>query len=336
MIALVASTRVSSFQTSTQLSRATIPPRNLLITPWNSHQSSSSSSSSMNPGKILAVSFLLTSVSCFHSMTADCESKAKNSPNNNEFPTVYQYKICPFCNRVKAYLDFLNIPYKTIEVNPLTKSELKFSKDYKKVPIVVFPQETLENNSGDDNSTRIINDSKQIIDYITEVYLVKNPESPIDPKKFIPEDTEEWNEWSEKKLAVLLYPNITRSFEESFECFNYSESVEEWNLFERKMVHWVGAFAMSFANKKIKKKYNIVNEREDLLKVLLDWTNAIGDSSFLHGEEISLPDLLVFGVLRSIEGCNTFSDIMKSNEKLSEWYQRVQSQITSHDLNRRA
>jgi Glutaredoxin len=51
---------------------------------------------------------------------------------------VYQYKICPFCNKLKAVMDYLGVPYQTTEVNPLTKKEIKFSKDYKKVTTVLF------------------------------------------------------------------------------------------------------------------------------------------------------------------------------------------------------
>ncbi|CAN0539590.1 unnamed protein product, partial [Scytosiphon promiscuus] len=29
---------------------------------------------------------------------------------------VYQYKICPFCNKLKAVMDYLGIPYKVTEV----------------------------------------------------------------------------------------------------------------------------------------------------------------------------------------------------------------------------
>lgn len=39
---------------------------------------------------------------------------------------LYQYAICPFCNRVKALLDYARIEYSTIEVNPLTKAEIKW------------------------------------------------------------------------------------------------------------------------------------------------------------------------------------------------------------------
>lgn len=51
--------------------------------------------------------------------------------------TLYQYDVCPFCNKVKAMLDFHAIPYDVVEVNPLFKSELAFS-EYKKVPVLVI------------------------------------------------------------------------------------------------------------------------------------------------------------------------------------------------------
>ena len=53
---------------------------------------------------------------------------------------LYQYQICPFCNKVKALLDYTRTPYESIEVNPLTKSEIKenLGSDYTKVPIAVI------------------------------------------------------------------------------------------------------------------------------------------------------------------------------------------------------
>ena len=50
--------------------------------------------------------------------------------------TLYQYQNCPFCCKVRAFLDFYGIPYKVIEVNPVMRQQLKFS-EYKKVPILI-------------------------------------------------------------------------------------------------------------------------------------------------------------------------------------------------------
>ena len=67
---------------------------------------------------------------------------------------LYQYKICPFCNSVKALLHHQNIPYSSVEVNPLTKSQLGWSKEYKKVPVAVF------------QDGEVVNDSAQIMDAV--------------------------------------------------------------------------------------------------------------------------------------------------------------------------
>ena len=50
--------------------------------------------------------------------------------------TLYQYKTCPFCCKTRAFLDYYGFEYKSVEVNPLTRKEIKFSK-YKKVPFII-------------------------------------------------------------------------------------------------------------------------------------------------------------------------------------------------------
>ena len=50
-----------------------------------------------------------------------CAASASRAPLDI---TLYKYKTCPFCNRVKAVLDFLDLPYTEVEVNPLTKGQL--------------------------------------------------------------------------------------------------------------------------------------------------------------------------------------------------------------------
>ena len=37
---------------------------------------------------------------------------------------LYQFTLCPFCNKVRAALDLKGVKYKMIEVNPRTKVEL--------------------------------------------------------------------------------------------------------------------------------------------------------------------------------------------------------------------
>jgi hypothetical protein len=56
----------------------------------------------------------------------------------------------------------LKVPYKTVEVNPITKSEISFSKEHKKVPIMSI-------------DGKIVVDSKLIIETL-EYELSKDPQ----------------------------------------------------------------------------------------------------------------------------------------------------------------
>ena len=70
---------------------------------------------------------------------------------------LYQFELCPYCHKVKAALDLKGIPYNKIEVNPMTKEELKglgpAPAGRRKVPVVEF------------NGT-VIRDSSEIIRWL--------------------------------------------------------------------------------------------------------------------------------------------------------------------------
>lgn len=89
---------------------------------------------------VTAGSCLLFGIS-FHS-TAYCNEKCPRdddlSSGISNLPklTLYQYQSCPFCSKARAYLDHYRIPYAIVEVNPLFKREMKFSK-YRNVPFLV-------------------------------------------------------------------------------------------------------------------------------------------------------------------------------------------------------
>jgi glutaredoxin len=50
--------------------------------------------------------------------------------------TLYQFQTCPFCCKLRSVLDYYGFSYDVIEVNSVTKKQIKWS-DYKKVPILV-------------------------------------------------------------------------------------------------------------------------------------------------------------------------------------------------------
>ncbi|CAF0829237.1 unnamed protein product [Didymodactylos carnosus] len=65
-----------------------------------------------------------------------------------EFPyklTLYQYITCPFCCKIRAYLNYNRIPYDVVEVSSVLGREVKWS-NYQKVPIVVVENEQIQLN----------------------------------------------------------------------------------------------------------------------------------------------------------------------------------------------
>ena len=65
--------------------------------------------------------------------------------------TLYQYQNCPFCGKVRAFLDYHGIKYNKVEVSPLWKGEISFSK-YKKVPIVIADDKQVRHSAGGYNA----------------------------------------------------------------------------------------------------------------------------------------------------------------------------------------
>ncbi|KAI1289210.1 Prostaglandin E synthase 2 [Halotydeus destructor] len=54
---------------------------------------------------------------------------------------LFQYQTCPFCCKVRAFLDYYGIPYDVIEVNPVLRQQVSFT-EYKKVPMLIISKET--------------------------------------------------------------------------------------------------------------------------------------------------------------------------------------------------
>ncbi|KAJ6340250.1 hypothetical protein OIU77_008080 [Salix suchowensis] len=68
-------------------------------------------------------------------------SHKKSSPRSHHRPSSCLRKLFFI-----TYLDYYDIPYKVVEVNPISKKEIKWS-DYKKVPILLVDGEQLVDSS---------------------------------------------------------------------------------------------------------------------------------------------------------------------------------------------
>mmetsp|Transcript_8761 Transcript_8761/g.12401 ORF Transcript_8761/g.12401 Transcript_8761/m.12401 type:complete len:284 (+) Transcript_8761:79-930(+) len=242
--------------------------------------------------------------------------------------TLWQYKICPFCNKVKSLLAYADVDHNVIEVNPLTKSELKpWSGDYKKVPIAVLNDEQL---NGSDKILDTLLENEQVISNLEEKW--KNTEQTMTMSDFRSNDAEKWMKYATDDLASLLYPNICRSLNDSFLAFSYVKNVDTFSPVQRITIRGAGSLAMYLAASKIKSKRGITDEREALNKVLSVWEEeglSSGKKEFQSGTQApNMGDIAVFGTLRSVEGLPAHKEVIEERGGVvKDWYERMSGQL---------
>ncbi|KAG9354635.1 hypothetical protein JZ751_001348 [Albula glossodonta] len=270
--------------------------------------------------------------------------------------TLYQYKTCPFCSKVRAFLDYHGLPYEIVEVNPVMRQEIKWSK-YRKVPILMVDETVQLNDSSVIISTlktvlvskgktvseillcypemKSTNDSgKEILEYNNKYWLMLSgsEEQQLYPEKDLRKEEMTWRKWADDWLVHLISPNVYRTPAESLASFDYIVREGKFGTFEGFFAKYVGAFAMFIISKRLKARHNLQDDvRQDLYKAVNDWVSAIGKKrKFMGGEQPNLADLAVFGVLRVMEGLESFDDMME-NTKVKNWYRRMEKAIQQHE-----
>ncbi|XP_075656118.1 uncharacterized protein LOC142626205 [Castanea sativa] len=218
---------------------------------------------------------------------------------------LYQYEACPFCNKVKAFLDYYKIPYGVVEVNPINKKEIKWS-DYKKVPILKVDGEQMVDSS----------------DIIDKLFQKLHPDNPVANG----DEETKWRGWVDNHLVHVLSPNIYRTTSEAIESFDYITTHGNFSFTERIIAKYAGAAAMYFVAKNLKKKHNITNERAALYEAAETWVDALKGRKFLGGSNPNLADLAVFGVLRPIRHLKSGKDMVQ-HTRIGDWYTGMESVV---------
>eukprot|EP01013_Petalomonas_cantuscygni_P016523 TRINITY_DN33529_c0_g1_i1.p1 TRINITY_DN33529_c0_g1~~TRINITY_DN33529_c0_g1_i1.p1 ORF type:complete len:273 (-),score=46.33 TRINITY_DN33529_c0_g1_i1:101-919(-) len=246
-------------------------------------------------------------------------------PTGSNVLTLYRYQICPFCSKVETLLRYHSLPFDAVEVNPLGKPELKWSQEYRKVPIAVFGDGT------------VVPDSNRIIDH-----LLTDTSSPLAGRvkpEFYDAEAQQWRQWADSSLAPIVYPNITRSVGEARETLEYTRTA--FPPMQSFLIRHVGSLGMAMAHSKILKKYNITagGEREALWGRLDSWAQelAMRGTPFAGGSDPSLADIVVFGVIATTRGLPLYHEISEGAPEeqlppghvvaLRTWLQRMNALV---------
>jgi microsomal prostaglandin-E synthase 2 len=270
---------------------------------------------------------------------------------------LYQYQACPYCSKVRSFLDYYGLSYEVVEVNSVTRSQLKFAKGYRKVPVMttaktednlvessqiisvlksylILPKRSFDEVLEYYPKHETIENGKPVVSYPNKFFIMREEQqlSPVEMQAA--REEREWREWVDEKFIHIISPNVYRSFGESLETFRYFDKIGEWErnfpMWERYMAIYLGATAMYFISKRLKKRHGITNEREAMLTAFKEFLSAKGpDRVFLGGDEPNLADLALHGAITSFLGTTTFQELKEQCE-IGKWFYAVDKAVTEH------
>lgn len=274
--------------------------------------------------------------------------------------TLFQYEPCPFCKKVRAFLDFAGVSYDIVEVNPVSKKQVGWST-YKKVPTVVVKVKEGYQQLNDSTmiisalASHLIDQDQSLLDIIkfypiveyseedgakrseimNRYFLMFGDQEPVDRTKESIVEERRWRKWSDDVLMHTLSPNIYRTWDESLEAFKMFDKNGDWarifSSWERQLVIYVGAAAMYMIGKRLKKRHHLLEDvRQSLYQEVNFFLKTVRSKGtpFMGGQLPNLADLAVYGCISSIDGSQSFDDLM-SHSNVAPWYNRMQAVIDS-------
>eukprot|EP01083_Nonionella_stella_P072134 194280_1 len=233
-----------------------------------------------------------------------CFSAAATMPSKKNLDiTLYQFESCPFCTKVRTYMDFHKMPYKIKYVIPMPhkiKHDLKsFGLKSTKVPTI------LVDGSEISDSTKIIDDLEK-----------RRFSDSVQPKS-----ESEWRKWSDEHLVKLLPVNVYGNLIESFQMAQFIASTCPNLSVGMKLVFRTIVPIFLYRAHQKKKTTLKGTPRQALYEECEKWMKQF-DGKFFGGEKPNLADLSVFGYLKAIEKTYASRDIL-ANTSIAAWYKRM-------------
>ncbi|KAH8340403.1 hypothetical protein KR074_012204 [Drosophila pseudoananassae] len=272
---------------------------------------------------------------------------------------LFQFQTCPFCCKVRAFLDYMGISYSVVEVDAVLRQDIRWSS-VKKVPMVLIRQQDGRYVQMVDSSAIISliatylqdkhtdigdlaqfyphisffdDDGKKKQDILNKYFLMYGEHTPKGVTREIEEVDRKWRTWADDTLVHLISPNCYQTMGESLETFEWFSKAGEWDVhfpkWERDLMVYCGATAMWAIAKILKRRHALTDDvRSHMYDALDQWTAELKkrNTKFMGGKQPSLADLSVFGVLSSMEGCQTFKDCLQ-NTNIGKWFYDVKALV---------
>jgi hypothetical protein len=89
-------------------------------------------------------------------------------------------------------------------------------------------------------------------DNIVQGLLTANP--TFDTAEFNGPDAKRWRDFCNDELAPLLYPNMSGTWKDSYQSFDYIKQQSQFSSLQKLAIQAVGSFAMYVAATNVKSK----------------------------------------------------------------------------------
>jgi microsomal prostaglandin-E synthase 2 len=230
--------------------------------------------------------------------------------------TLYQFTLCPFCNKVRAALDLTGVAYDKVEVSPRNKKELPpLPEDApKKVPVLLI-----------DNKT--IYDSTTILEYICE-----RPTSGLALKlddEAAQQQSREYEEWIDENFIQALPTVIYGTQGEAAQAAKVIARESKYSPLKALSVRLVGSFIMRRVAKRILAKAGRSDGHAWVEANLDQFEEWLGDKTFLVGEQPSMADAAMHGALNCVREFPIFEKCMR-RARVAQWFKHVEALRTAH------
>jgi len=230
--------------------------------------------------------------------------------------TLYQFELCPYCQKVRAGLDLNGLLYRQVEVNPMNKKELPAlpAGAPRKVPVLEI-------------DGRLLWDSTEILAYLEAHFA--------GPVRFLPEaaeartKTQEVESWVDDALTFALPTVISGTWGEAVKAAQVTARTSNFGFFQNAMVRAGGSLVMHEVSKRILKKRGHTDGRRWLAGELDQFEAWLGEQPFVCGDALSLGDVATHGALTCIKEFPAFDEMML-RPRLAAWYRRVAAVRAEH------
>ncbi|MBT4059583.1 MAG: hypothetical protein HOE69_04675 [Euryarchaeota archaeon] len=237
--------------------------------------------------------------------TSGVQEKKVHEQVIDGIPTLYAFESCPFCWKVRALLTWKGVEYRQVEVDPMKKTELKWS-EWNAVPVFV-----------DGDGTQV-NDSNDILHYINSHF----EGGEIFPNSGDNTQQDEWMAFSGDILGKSILPVIYNSYRSSRKALAYVSEVESFSRMQKWKAVWLGGIIMRMVGKSRGKMFELPPE-ENLTHQLTVMSEGF-NGEFFGGTSPNGADFANYGILRSMQNLRGW-DIVQSHSTAGPWVKKMQA-----------